>query len=497
MNASHARPISRRVTAFLVYGRPPLALAALACALLTMILRSPTLYFVGLACLVIAMLFDLIDGWFAARFQTHHKLAELAERIMDKVVYSLIFPLVAFGMMWRYHHLPEDGPTVRLELFHAMFVLLLSVTVLMRDHFAHFMLGFAQTHGDTPGMRELTRLRTMFATPVGAALFGYAFYIPEAAEVLPTWVNRLGGLSLQSMLVLEVFFLIINFGSIASYCRKYGTFCLDDLCLGDLVLRRRILATFPNALTVMNALMGLLAIWFAQQEQMREAYMILLGAAFFDKLDGALARRLGLTEPIHPHQKRSITTGSILDDIADGVSFCIAPALIFFLIMDRIDAPSVQALPYGLIAVVYAGAGIARLIAFTLDSTPTPGFFKGIPSPGAALFVASVFIMLEQAWHEDSSSVVVWAYFCSFLLLAMAALMNLYRIRYLHLGRFFSRNPWFGRLTAALMILFAFTDYFGHAAFFYLLGYVVSPWFTKNLSPEPAPREDHSPAPSN
>jgi hypothetical protein len=31
---------------------------------------------------------------------------------------------------------------------------------------------------------------------------------------------------------------------------------------------------------------------------MREAYLMLIGAATFDKLDGALARRLGLTEPL-------------------------------------------------------------------------------------------------------------------------------------------------------------------------------------------------------
>jgi len=95
-------------------------------------------------------------------------------------------------------------------------------------------------------------------------------------------------------------------------------------------------------------------------------------------LDGALARKLGLIQPPDPQKKRNITTGGILDDISDGVSFCLAPAIIFYILMDRIDHPGMQMLPYGLIAIIYAVAGIARLIAFTLDTTPTPGFFKGI-----------------------------------------------------------------------------------------------------------------------
>ncbi len=86
MNSSTSSPIPSRITTLLVYGRAPLALAGLICAILTMILRNPSLYFLGMACLVIAMVFDLVDGWFAARFQPHHKLAELAERLMDKLV---------------------------------------------------------------------------------------------------------------------------------------------------------------------------------------------------------------------------------------------------------------------------------------------------------------------------------------------------------------------------------------------------------------------------
>ena len=129
---------------------------------------------------------------------------------------------------------------------------------------------------------ELNRIRTIVAAPVGAVLYAYAFYIPEdASSHFYSLLSGLNNLPLRIWFLVEITFLIINLGSIAGYCRKYGTLCLDELCLGDEGLRRKILTFFPNALTVMNAMMGMLAVFFAYQERIREAYLILIGAAIF------------------------------------------------------------------------------------------------------------------------------------------------------------------------------------------------------------------------
>ena len=42
-------------------------------------------------------------------------------------------------------------------------------------------------------------------------------------------------------------------------------------------------------------------------------------------------------------------------------------------------------LPIGWVAAFYALMGVVRLIYFTLDNTPIPGFFKGLPTPAAWL----------------------------------------------------------------------------------------------------------------
>ena len=481
--------IPQKLTTLLVYGRPPLVFAGMLCAIAVMWTRSPILYILGVVFLFISMTFDLVDGWFAARFHPHPHMAQLADRIMDKVVYSIIFPLVAVGTMWRIHII-SPGPN-RAELLHAILVLLLTVAVLVRDNFAHFMRGFAIRNDQDPEYSEFTRLRTIVAAPVGALLYAYAFYVPEGPPIrIYSSISWFGNLPLRGLFFIEIIFLVINLGSIAMYCRKYGTLCLDELCLGNEQLRRRILAFFPNALTVMNAMMGLLAVFFAYQGRIREAYLFLIGAAVFDKLDGAVARKLGLTEPLSMEKEPShnISLGGILDDISDAVSFCIAPAWIFYIALSAYPDPGIQKLPIGLIAWGYAILGIARLVYFTLDKNPIPGFFKGMPTPAAAMLAVAPLIIFAQGVNEASQWARFWGLFSCGLMAFTAILMNIYPIRYLHLGRFMSRHPWFGRLTLLLTVS-VFTPYFGHVAFFYMFLYTLSPLVTWRIDPQMAAQE--------
>ena len=120
--------------------------AGMLCAIGVMLDQNPLVYFFGVIFLLAAMILDLIDGWFAARFRPQARLAHLADRIMDKVVYSIVFPMVAVGMMWRYQSLSEDA-NLRLEMLHVVFVFVLCVTVLLWDNFAHFMRNFSLRKG--------------------------------------------------------------------------------------------------------------------------------------------------------------------------------------------------------------------------------------------------------------------------------------------------------------------------------------------------------------
>ena len=225
-------PLPARLAAIFVYSRPVLIFGGMICAVAVIWGRNPVVYTVGVSFLILSMILDLVDGWFSTRFRPDAPLAPLADRLMDKLVYSIIFPVISAGMMWRLL-ISETDPT-RGQLMHAIFVLVLCVTVLVRDSFASFMRGFAIRQGVEPESSEYNRMRTIVAAPVSALLYAYAFYIPEGPE---SWIyfriSYLGNVSLRILFFVEILFFIINLGSIAGYCRKYGTACLDELCFGD------------------------------------------------------------------------------------------------------------------------------------------------------------------------------------------------------------------------------------------------------------------------
>lgn len=485
--------LSGKVATLLVYSRPVLVFGGMLCALAVMWKQDPRVYTLGVSLLLLSMTFDLVDGWFAARFRPDAPLAHLADRLMDKLVYSIIFPVIAVGMMWRLLVITPDH--TKGQLLHAVFVLLLCVTVLIRDNFASFMRGFAIRQGTEPALSEYNRLRTIVAAPVSALLYAYAFYIPEGP---PSWlyfkITWLANFPLRGLFFIEILFMIINFGSIAGYCRKYGTLCLDELCLGDPVLRRRILAFFPNALTVMNAMMGLIAVFFAYQGRIRESYLMIIGAATFDKLDGMVARRLGLTEPL-PEEigQRKVNLGNLMDDFADAVSFCIVPGWIFYICLREIAPEQFLHLPVGLVALLYIGLGLSRLVYFTIDKTPIPGFFKGLPTPAGAMLVLAPLITFSQAINDASPWLPFWGYFSFGLMIFTALMMNCYFVRYLHMGRFMSRNPWMTRISLVLLMTVV-TPYFGLVCFGYMFLYVLSPLVTWRIDPEEAARETRTPS---
>lgn len=472
---------SNYLATIFIYGRVPLIFAGLLCALAVTWTKDPIIYMLGVCFLFISMAFDVSGFWITSRFEQIPALTHLTDRVMDKLIYSIIFPLVAVGEMWRLQQMPAD--ISKGEQLHAIFVLILCITVLVRDNFAHFMRNFSIRKGESPAPNELSRLRILVAAPVAAILYAHAFYIPEVSQMMFSgWIAWIGNISLRLLFVIEIVFLVINFGSIARYCKKYGSLCLDELCFENDLLRNRILSFFPNTLTVMNAIMGLLSVFFVYQGRLQEAYLILMGAAFFDKLDGALARKLGLTQPPKAQGKTvNITLGAILDDIADAISFCICPAWIFYIVFSEQANDIRFILPLGLVAFFYAILGIVRLIYFTIDKNPIPGFFKGLPTPAAALLVAAPLVIFNQSFSENDLSA-LWGNFCFFWMIFIGVMMNFYSIRYLHVGRFMDQHPWFTWSSILFLLIFVFTEFFGHVAFLFMLGYLFSPFITQKVN---------------
>lgn len=487
--------LPRNVAALLTFGRPPLVLFAAGCALWVMGTSNPLGYMLGLTFLLLAMAFDWIDGWFAERYLPDSRLGWLVDRMMDRVVLTIIFPVLGAGMLWRYSRIESlgDPALARLHLLHAIFVLAICIIVLVRDQFAQFLRNFARAAGEEVESYELTRLRTIVASPMAVLLYAYAFYQPtEGWEWFYQLVDWVEGLPLRVWFVGEMVFLLINIASITLYLRKYGSLALEDICGDNELLRRRILAVIPNTLTLMNGVMGITAMVFANNGRVREALFVLVGAAFFDRLDGMIARRLGLTEPFDQSQRR-FNTGALLDDFSDAISFALAPGVIFYVVMRDLALPGLPLYLIALVAALYWAAGISRLIYFTLDKNPIPGFFKGFPVPAAALFVSSTIEIADQI-AAHAPAYLEWGVKGSLGAMVLAAVvMNLFVIRYLHIGRLLGRRPAILWFIVVLWLSMVFTPYFGAVALAILTGYLISPLFTGKIDPSHAEIEHRIP----
>lgn len=146
-------------------------------------------------------------------------------------------------------------------------------------------------------------------------------------------------------------------------------------------------AILPSVMTILALCAGMTGIRMAMMERWEMAVIAVLLAAFFDGIDGRLARFLGSESHF----------GAELDSLADFVNFGVAPACILYLL----TLFQWGEMGWG-IALFYSMCCALRLANFnTRKAGANPpwldGFFIGIPSPIGAYFCLSP-IIFSQAF---------------------------------------------------------------------------------------------------
>jgi CDP-diacylglycerol---serine O-phosphatidyltransferase len=139
----------------------------------------------------------------------------------------------------------------------------------------------------------------------------------------------------------------------------------------------------PNMLTLANLLTGAIgSVWMLQAEL--DAFMgiyIVIIAAFFDFLDGFVARLLKVSSAI----------GKELDSLADLVSFGLLPAVVVYLHVSSLTYSAFLPLAAFLILAFSA----LRLAKFNIDTRQTDQFI-GLPTPANALFITGLVFMNQD-----------------------------------------------------------------------------------------------------
>ncbi len=135
-------------------------------------------------------------------------------------------------------------------------------------------------------------------------------------------------------------------------------------------------AHIANIVTLLNMSAGWCSIIAIGHGQFQWAIYCIVAAAFFDGVDGKLARFYGTTS----------TFGEALDSLSDIISFGVAPAFLFYATFS-FEAPIAAAC----FSLMYLITGVIRLARFS--ETGHTSFYIGLPITGAALLFVIIYMM--------------------------------------------------------------------------------------------------------
>jgi len=189
-----------------------------------------------------------------------------------------------------------------------------------------------------------------------------------------------------------------------------------SLLPGEHTVARRARFALVNACTLASLSLGLLAIFLAMRGDVRSAAACLVACVVFDGLDGALARKLGVTSPF----------GAQMDSLADMCSFGIAAPVVVHALLAGEAAAAITVPACALVAVCAA----IRLARFNVS--PKDGrFFCGVPTTMVAAVLALGTLIAPSAPVGLQVAAVV--------LLALAMVSS---FPYVKLARLLRLPPW-------------------------------------------------------
>ena len=164
------------------------------------------------------------------------------------------------------------------------------------------------------------------------------------------------------------------------------------------------LTGLADYITLGNAMFGTMAIFFlilAVDDTLSDPYseslatkyiwasmLCIFLSAIGDIIDGPIARR---------YSKRKLLGGS-LDIMSDSLSFCVAPALMIFIMFGRWgEATPLWTVSLGVAGFWVIATGMLRLARFQYEEASNLPYFHGLSSPGNAMVLMSAagFIWLQ------------------------------------------------------------------------------------------------------
>lgn len=163
----------------------------------------------------------------------------------------------------------------------------------------------------------------------------------------------------------------------------------------------------PNLLTSASLFCGFFAVIAAIQGRLESAATAILLSCVFDALDGKVAR----------FTRSTTHFGMEYDSLSDLVAFGVAPGILAY-----------QWVLHGfgrlgwIASFMYVICGALRLARFNVQkSNHDPRYFRGLPIPGAAAFIAALLLFTEAFERSPRSAeggMIIMMYVLSFLMVS-------------------------------------------------------------------------------
>ena len=194
MNHFRALVIVNAIT----FSRVPFIVVFMILALANEYRPSVYMALTALACMIVAALTDLFDGLLARQWRVSTRFGAMADPLMDKVFYLVVFPTLLF-LLGRHG---ED------EAGHALLMLVFTVLYILRDQWVSFLRSVGAAVQADVRANWMGKLRTAVSFPIGCAIYLYV-------ALHPWWLPR------PLIYALEALGIAINLASMVVYTRQY------------------------------------------------------------------------------------------------------------------------------------------------------------------------------------------------------------------------------------------------------------------------------------
>jgi len=187
----------RLIVNAITFGRVPFVVLFMVLAVIDAYWPSRWLAVAATASLVIASLTDLYDGKLARKWNVVTKFGAMADPLMDKVFYLVVFPT----LLWLLGRQPH-------EAIHALVMLVFTVLYILRDQWVTFLRSVGSLYNADCKANWLGKFRTAASFPSACVIYVYVslhpWFLPQALIFL-----------------IEAFLIFVNFWSIVVYTRQY------------------------------------------------------------------------------------------------------------------------------------------------------------------------------------------------------------------------------------------------------------------------------------